>query len=197
VSIDAKPLPRAAVQSSPGVSRIPLDPGPHELTVLRNSEPIDSRSFNLIPGPEAHTIELGPYESPVEVPAGKPVALPLAAKPVPIPVAPPPGSRGKLSTVPTSAYVALGFGILGTCLGTVSGILAWHERNGILQNCNGLNCPTRYSTRLDRAKLYGNLSTAAFTAGGVGFATTGLIVVTTPSNPPKLSSIGIELSGRF
>jgi hypothetical protein len=72
-----------------------------------------------------------------------------------------------------NAWVWGGFGVaaLGFTLGTVTGMLAWSERNALDDHCPDRVCvEDEDQQRLDRAYGYANVSTGSFVVGGLGAA---------------------------
>jgi hypothetical protein len=197
VKLDEKLVDWGHLDSKKSEILIELDPGQHNLLVSKDGLQVDLRLFEIEPAKEPFAIKLGPYTRSDKVTSEfvQPTKKPGALKPVA--VATLPTHQTPTRSFPKGAYVAIGFGILGASLGTIMGIMALHERDSIVKNCGGLTCTSQYAPQLDRARLYGNLSTAAFTASGVGFTAAGVIVYVTPRNSVKQSSVGIGLSGQF
>jgi hypothetical protein len=208
--LDGKPISTNPELSTQRLTRLELDPGHHELLVQFDNQTLESRSFVLEPGDPPFVITLGPYEQTSTKPiAANPndqflIVSPGSVISSTVKVTPKrvifPSAATRHSpprSIPKGAYVALGFGILGTCLGAVTGILALHKRNEIVENCDGMSCSRQFASTIDRAKQYGNISTAAFTSAGVGFAAAGLIIYAQPSAFSSGGSFSFDLSGRF
>lgn len=59
---------------------------------------------------------------------------------------------------------------VGGTVGTVTGLIAWSQRNDLDTSCPGRVCSADDMDRVERAKGYANASTYAFVLGGVGAA---------------------------
>lgn len=125
------------------------------------------------------------------------------------PVAPPPSDAGdggtKGSLVPGG--VALGIGAAGIVAGAVTGALSLGKVAELKERCQGSLCPTADKGAAGSAGLLGDVSTAAFIAGGVAAATGIVLVIARPGGSQKaagpspfqatIGPFGVHLRGSF
>jgi hypothetical protein len=86
---------------------------------------------------------------------------------------PPPAKETAGSRVPGA--VVLSLGAAGLAVGGVFGGLAFSATSSAKSLCKGDVCPLAAQDDINRSKLYGNVSTAAFIAGGA-VALTGIVL---------------------
>ncbi|HET7540304.1 MAG TPA: hypothetical protein VFK05_10555 [Polyangiaceae bacterium] len=155
-------------------SELPADPGDH---VVEASAPgyLKASARVTLGQADKKTIalklEVDPNApAPTPVAPGPEVAAAAAAqaapKVAPAPVAPPPAPPKPPNH--TAAYVSWGLGLAGVGVGTAFGLMAMNEKHDLEGTCTGNNCPPSNAGAIDSAKQKGNISTAAFAAGGLG-----------------------------
>jgi hypothetical protein len=76
------------------------------------------------------------------------------------------------------AAIAFGVGGAGIVLGSVFGILGFHETAAVTEVCGGTTCPPDRAADVDRVQMYGTVSNVAFAVGGLGIAT-GIVLAFT------------------
>ncbi len=117
--------------------------------------------------------------------------------------APDAGSKGSL--VP--GVVVLGVGVAGIAVGAVTGALSLAKVSTLKGRCQGNLCPAADRKEGESAGLLGDISTAAFIAGGVGVAAGIVVVIARPGGgqsgiaqkhlQARLGLSGIHLEGTF
>jgi hypothetical protein len=76
------------------------------------------------------------------------------------------------------AAIAFGVGGAGVVLGSVFGILGFHETAAVTEVCGGTVCPPDRAGDVDRVQMYGTVSNVSFAVGGLGIAT-GIVLALT------------------
>jgi hypothetical protein len=121
-----------------------------------------------------------------------PVILPGPSLPPPPPPAVSPWKIGAAS--------AGTVGIVGIVVGAVTGALAIEQRGVMDRNCHtdggSVKCNATGMDARQRLVSFGDMSTAAFVAGGIGAGISLTLVVTAPSAPTPPPSVGrLQASG--
>src|SRR5262249_42471780 len=149
---------------------VPLDAGRRRLTARSPGKVPFEVVLEMKPGATT-TVTI-----PKLADAPKPVTPPATAPAEPPPPPPPEGA----STGRTVGLVA-GFGAaaIGVGLGTVFGLRAKSKHDASNGECDASGCTPQGLTLIDQAKTAGNVSTAAFVAGGVAFAVTLTVMLLT------------------
>lgn len=88
-----------------------------------------------------------------------------------------PGDESSGGTM-VPAAIAFGVGGAGVVLGSVFGILGFHETSAVTEVCGGTVCPPDRAADVDRVQMYGTVSTVSFAVGGLGLAT-GIVLALT------------------
>jgi hypothetical protein len=153
---------------------VPLDPGRRRLTARSPGKAPFEVVLEVKPG--ATTTVTIPKLADAPTPAA-PAAAPHAAPPPPPP---------EDSTARTVGLVA-GFGAaaVGIGLGTFFGLRAKSKHDASSSECDASGCTPQGLTLIDQAKTAGNLSTAAFVAGGVALAVTLTVMLVTSKPSAK------------
>jgi hypothetical protein len=155
VAINGPPAGKASVLvdglEARGADAIEVDPGSHTIGATAEGFEPAEKEMNFNEGVRAE------------------VELTLKAK------APPPVAEKKTgSRVPGAVLTAIGGA--GLVVGGVFGGLAFKATSDAKAQCNGNQCPQSAADDISRSKLYGNVSTAAFIAGGA-IAATGIVLL--------------------
>ena len=150
VTVDGAPIPAAALGEPRAVN-----PGRHDL-VAKIGKGAESRSsIDLAPG-ETKEITL-----PVQAPPAE--AEPVVAAPGGGERPPPPQRSNGLAT---AGFIVGGVGV---AVGSVAGLVAISGKSDLDKTCvPDKQCGTDQHDALDRAKLWGNVSTVSFIVGGAG-----------------------------
>ena len=184
-----------ALMLEKGRGQVRLDPGSHWLVVTRAAQALESRNVELTPGRTARIVELGPYFYSTLTPSRRDGAKPNV------------GGEGEPQALPRKresgglmrqgAYASLGIGILGACVGTAAGLLAWHQRNALLERCGGWNCPAAEASQIEKGRLLGQISAAAFVTSAIGFSGALTLYLLAPSGVRTGSGIGVGYASSF
>jgi hypothetical protein len=198
---------------------VPVDPGKHTLTasapgmkpweqiaeVTRPGESATSTVPNLEPDPNAKVV-VAPAATPPPPPSAPPPP-PMEAKAPP--VLPPPAETG-LSRRSWGA-IAMVAGVAGVGVGSAFGILAISKKNQADKSCPGGSSGPCYADGVadsQAAVRNGNISTVAFSVGGVALAGGALLWLTAPKSGASAGSVrvvptvgatiaGLTLTGGF
>jgi len=188
VQIDGAPI----AQELLGEAR-PVNPGPHKVEGLRNSE---QAVLELSLAESEHKPAVLVFHTPV-------AAAPLAAQTT---AAPPPESDSHpgLGRQRTLALIAGGVGVVGIGVGTVFGFKSKSDHDEAEKYCTGSQCsdPRGVSAGND-AHAAGNVSTVAMIVGGVGLAGAAVLWFTAPHASASTSArlgVGVgtlQVRGQF
>jgi hypothetical protein len=138
-----------AVDASTWGAAVPVDPGEHVVALSATGKKPWSKTIVVGSVSDRQTVVAEPLEDALLEP-GPPVEA----------------TSTRTSMVQQAGLIAAGAGVLGIGIGTYFGIKAIHENNSSSDGCAGNACyPDAKQTRLD-ARSDGNVSTAAFVAGG-------------------------------
>ena len=200
VLVDGAPVPAAALTEARAVN-----PGRHEISAKVGRGAESKSAFELSPG-ESKDITL-----PVQAPPDEP-------PPPPNGPGYPPGERPppqRPNNLATAGWIVGGVGV---GVGAISGIVALSSKSDLDQTCTDKACGVQDHGALDRAKRWGNVSTAGFIVGGVGvlvglFATltapkttgqaspdprtTAPVAQTKPTMTPDFGPGGVGIHGSF
>ena len=168
VLLDGKALTPASAGT-----RVPIDPGDHDL---------DARA----PGKAAWTTRVkigpGPGERTVVVPVLADDGAPTAGPPPPPSASPDGGGSARDGGAQRAVgWVALGVGVTGLAAGTVFGVRTLSQKSTVDEHCAGSRCDDAGLRANDGAKDSATLSTIAFVVGGAALATGIVLLVTAPS----------------
>jgi hypothetical protein len=172
VSIDGQPLTRQLDGSA-----LAVDPGTHTFTFELPGQPPVSRQL-VVHESEKERLESVELGSPTAHPPSKTAATTTALASTPPPSDPHAGQGQRLS-----GFVLGGVGIAGLATGGVLGLMAMSAWNSSKNECGTVCPPANHSAAEsdhDKAVTFGNVSTAAFAAGGALFVLGGVLVLTAP-----------------
>jgi hypothetical protein len=155
-------------------------------TVRIDDEEVDaSSSISLNPG--HHDIRAAARgfvaaEREVTLPEGAHEAITLELDPVPVAVVPVVAVAAEEKKTGTRApgAVVTAFGGAGLVVGGIFGALAFGKTSAAKSTCNGDVCPPAASATIATSKTYGDVSTAAFIAGGALVATGVVLLISPP-----------------
>lgn len=177
VSIDGQPLTRQLDGSA-----LAVDPGTHTFTFELAGQPPVSRQLVV------HESEKERLES-VEIGSPSGHAPSKTAAPTtttPLVSTPPPSDSHAGQAQRLSGFVLGGVGIAGLATGGVLGLMAMSAWNRLKNECGSVCPPANHSAAVSdhgKAVTFGNVSTAAFAAGGALFVLGGVLVLTAPHAP--------------
>jgi hypothetical protein len=157
-------------------TQIPIDPGPHEITLECQGRESSKKTFSAVPQTTA-SVDLTP---------GPLLAKPPAPPPSPrLPPKPAPPSNKTTTIV---AGVGIGLAAVGIGLGTGFGLRALSLSGEAKDLCGGVvgTCtdPKALELRSD-ANLPATISTVAFVTAGVALVVTVVTLVVSPGQSPK------------
>lgn len=200
VTVDGSSLPAAAL----GVRRA-IDPGTHEIVATAAGWKQARMKVEVREG-QAPKVELKldkdavtavtspPPASSAPPPASSAAPPTSGAPPAPAePSAPPRPSR-------TSAYAALGVGVVGVLAGAVFGLSARSKHGELVDKCPGGRCPDDAQTLHDDYKQAGLFSTIGFGVGVVGLGAGAALLWTArpgTTTAVRVGPTGAEIAGRF
>lgn len=155
-------------------SKLPLEPGTHEIVVLLPGEKERRRTVTLAEGGST-VVDLTPLppQDPKKGPNGGPGHGPHFGGPR---VEDKPKGVDPLKV---GGFVGIGLGVAGIVVGSVLGVKANEEKKVVVERCNAQHqCDPTGLEAVDRMQSAGNTSTAAFIAAGVltGVGVTLLVV---------------------
>jgi tetratricopeptide (TPR) repeat protein len=154
---------------------LPADPGQHEVSVSAPGYQAETRSVHIEEG-KTVTVEISLQPVPAAPSARQQVAA-----------APPAPARGGGSRLP--AGVAFGLGAIALSAGAVTGALSLSRAGEVKSHCYGNVCSKSYQDQANSAKTLGDVSTAAFVAGGIGAATGALLLLLRPAGEGKPAAV--------
>jgi hypothetical protein len=168
VLLDGKALTPASAGT-----RVPIDPGDHEL---------DARAPGKAPWTTRVKIDPGPSERAVVVPVLADDGSTAAGPPPPLSAsADSGGSSRDGGSQRAVGWVALGVGVAGAAAGTFFGVRTLSQKSTVDEHCVGSRCDDAGLRANDGAKDSATLSTIAFVVGGAALAAGILLLVTAPS----------------
>jgi hypothetical protein len=169
---------------------LPVDPGPHVLTVKAPGH--EPRKYSIAPaGGETLTLEVEPGPSAaVAAPPAQAANAPSAAPaPAPAPATEPrPASHGGGRTL---AWASLALGVAGVGVGTYFGVDAMSKWSAAKGDCRS-GCPDGSYARNERSEALAGatVSTVGFVVGGVGLAAAAWLWL---SPPPAAESARVRI----
>lgn len=188
--------------------KLALDPGEHEIVASAPDYKTESRRLTATAGRSGQaSLHLEPLISSAPVVASAPVATTPAPTAPRVDAAPSAVSPGIKALTITGLSVAL----VGGSLGLGAGLKAMHDEDQLHASCPDKQCPSDQASKLDQARTWANLSTAALAVGGAGLVA-GLVGVAlwvrghkrgaavamhTPQVWLRASGTSLSLSGRF
>jgi hypothetical protein len=162
---------------------LPMDPGPHELELVRGQgAPAHRESFALREGEHR------------DLPLQLAEPTPTAASPSPAPLGTsPPLDDGHERL--HWAYVAGGVGVAGVALGTVTGIVALNKKSTADANCNDrLGVCNRAGVDANESgKTYATLSALGLGVGVIGLAAGAYLWLTAPDAASNIAHSSIPV----
>jgi hypothetical protein len=183
-----------AVGTTPLPAPLVLDLGKHTISIRNDGEKDAEKAVDVTAG-TAITVTLT-LPRPVNAAAHEQVSPP------PAPTMPARGSGyGPL------VYVGFGLAGVGLLTGSVTGALALSHASSVTSACQGTVCPVSVDGDLHDARTFGNVSTIAFAAAGVGagIALVALLLSRHPEAPqhakasiaPWVTPAGAGVRGSF
>ncbi len=146
VSIDGVELAPLALERP-----VPLDAGPHEISVLAKGRDPEVIDLTLVAGDRKEVVLQGGLEKPF---AAAPKAWPPSTP-----------SRGRASTQRMLGFGGLGLGVAGLATSAVTGLLALDSKKTMDTECDGSKCSPEGLEASDSGERMATISTAAFGAG--------------------------------
>lgn len=169
LTIDAQEIGRAAWSVA-----IPLDPGPHQVTISAAGKRTITRSVEIGRTGGIVRLAMGPLEADV---AAEP---PRATDP-----RPPPREADRAKTRRTLSFVALGTGAVALGIGTVFGVRALSAKSDVDKGCpSARTCNDDGLDAVDRGKTDATISTIGV-AVGVAAVGVGIYLLLTSSRDLK------------
>ena len=178
VLLDGKALTPASAGT-----RVPIDPGDHDL---------DARAPGKTPWTTRVKIDPGPGE--------RTVVVPVLAADGAVALGPPPPSSASADGLGSArdggaqravGWVALGVGVAAAAAGTFFGVRTLSQKSTVDEHCVGSHCDDAGLRANDGAKDSATLSTIAFVVGGVALAAGIVLLVTAPSSRPTARAGGL------
>jgi hypothetical protein len=172
---------------------LPVDPGPHVLTVKAPGH--EPRKYSIAPaGGESLTIDVEPGPSSAMLAPSSEAAI----APIPVPVQAPspapephPASHGGGRTL---AWASLALGVAGVGVGTYFGVDAMSKWSAAKADCR-TGCADGTPARNERSEALGaaTVSTVGFVVGGAGLAAAAWLWLS-PAPAPESARVRIEPS---
>ena len=156
---------------------IALNPGEHHVEITApDAQPVTvSRTLSV---GQLERVEVAPL---AKLEAGR------SSEPVP-PPADDSGSTGLLA----GGIVALGVGVAGLAMGTITGVIALNKKSALAERCPDQWCYPDDQSLADAAKTNATLSTVGFVVGGVGVATGVVLLAVRASTAPEQAQLAPE-----
>ncbi len=167
---------------------LPVDPGPHVLTVVAPGRASRKYSITAAVGENVVEVEPGTPDAAPVSPAPVAPAQPLA--PAATASSPPSASHGGVRPL---AWVALGLGVVGVGVGSYFGVDAMSKWSDAKNSC-GTGCPDGSRARNERSDALSGatVSTVSFVVGGVGLAAAAWLLLAPQA--PETARLRIEPS---
>jgi hypothetical protein len=176
----------AVVGSATWRTPVPVDPGPHHVTVSAPGRLPWETDLTLVEG-QAVSVAVPPLvpiaSAPVPAPPPAPSASETPQPPAPREPFPEPVVEAG-STQRTLGWITLAAGVAGLGVGLAFGIDSLVHKDQSKPHCTGDVCDAQGLTLRDHAITSGNVSTITSIAGGVALAS-GIILVLSAPHPPK------------
>jgi hypothetical protein len=185
VLLDGKALTPAAAGT-----RVPIDPGEHELDARAPGKAAWTTRVKIDPGPGERTVVVPPLVDEGSV-SGPPAPASASV-----------GSVDGLGSMRDGGaqralgWVALGVGVAGAAAGTFFGVRTLSQKSTVDEHCAGSHCDDAGLRANDSAKDSATLSTIAFVFGGVALAAGIVLLVTAPRSRPATTASPVT-SSRF
>lgn len=171
---------------------LPLDPGPHEITVRQSGAPDTKRVVTL----EAGVVT--PFDLTTEISLAKPPGTDPTTAVSPIKMVSPSG-KSKTNPRKAAGFITIGVGGASLVFGSVMGALAIAEKQTVNTQCTGAggyDCNRTGFAAVEKMRAYATPSTVGFIAAGVLVATGVVLVVTIPArSKEKPTSLTLRASG--
>lgn len=162
-----------ALTSASAGTRVPIDPGDHDL---------DARAPGKAPWTTRVKIDPGPGERTVVVPVLADDGATAAGPPPPLSASADGGGSSRDGGAQRAVgWVALGVGVAGAAAGTFFGVRTLSQKSTVDEHCVGSRCDDAGLRANDGAKDSATLSTIAFVVGGAALAAGIVLLVTAPS----------------
>jgi hypothetical protein len=194
--IDALEVERDGTRVGPAEwgTPVPADPGTHAVSASAPGRKAWSQSVTMAEAGKTATVvvpELAPLPAEPKAQKAKPDDRMNGLATTPVVVAAAPPARG-LAAQRILALASAGIGVLGVGVGSYSGLMAISKKNDASRLCAsnpGMTCapgsrPAANQLETD-SRQWGDLSTAAFIAGGVGLAGAAVLWFTAPKSEPS------------
>ncbi|HRI68220.1 MAG TPA: hypothetical protein PK156_28515 [Polyangium sp.] len=155
---------------------LPLDPGPHRMSVIQRGAPGQNREIMLELG-KMTTLDINAEVSFVKLHAPEPTTDVVPVKTLPS------ATNPRTNPRKTAGFITLGVGGAGFVFGGIMGILAISEKQTVAAHCHGTaryDCDATGISAVEKMRVYANPSTIGFVAGGVLAATGVVLVLTSP-----------------
>jgi hypothetical protein len=179
VVLDGKVLTPASAGT-----RVPIDPGDHDL---------DARAPGKAPWSTRVKIDPGPGERTVVVPVLADDGATTAGPPPPLSAnADSGGSSRDGGAQRAVGWVALGVGVAGAAAGAFFGARTLSQKSTVDEHCVGSRCDDAGLRANDGAKDSATLSTIAFVVGGAALAAGIVLLVTAPTTRSTARSGGVR-----
>jgi hypothetical protein len=170
---------------------VPVDPGPHEISVSAPGKRAWKGTVIAPEGPGKVAIVLPALEDAPDE-AAAPVA-PVAAATSPQPTSD--RRRGDGKTQRVVGFVLGGVGIVGVGIGTVFGLSAISQYNESNESgCNGNDCTAAAAEIRRDAQSAGTISTVAFVVGGAALAGGAVILLTAPRGASSTATARVRFT---
>jgi hypothetical protein len=179
LSLDGKPLVHDG-------RAIPIDPGPHTLTLRRGAERTEKKIVIL----ESEKERILEIKLPPVAQAPPPQARPVAKPAVPVPAAvahPDPLRR--------VAWALTGVGAAGLVFSGYMGALMLQRKSSAETGCVGSACTQEALDRFDEARAQGTISTVAFGVG-LGSLVAGVYLLLRPRSPEPKATLSPSVGAR-
>jgi hypothetical protein len=179
VVLDGKVLTPASAGT-----RVPIDPGDHDL---------DARAPGKAPWSTRVKIDPGPGERTVVVPVLADDGATTAGPPPPLSASADSGGSSRDGGAQRAVgWVALGVGVAGAAAGAFFGARTLSQKSTVDEHCVGSRCDDAGLRANDGAKDSATLSTIAFVVGGAALAAGIVLLVTAPTTRSTARSGGVR-----
>jgi hypothetical protein len=169
---------------------LPVDPGTHSFTFEAPGQPVIHRQFIVREGQKDR-------REPVAFAATRPLPATQAPGAVQAPAATfvPADGQGGVSAQAVVGIVVVGVGVVGLGAGTVFGVLARSKRDDAQKVCPGQCADQSGVSMWADAKTTGNLSTAAYIAGGAAVLLGSVLWLTAGHGSGAHTQVGVGIGG--
>jgi hypothetical protein len=183
ILLDGKTLTTASAGT-----RVPIDPGEHAL---------EATAPGKVAWSSRVTVEQGPSERSIVVPALTDEAAGGGAAPGKLPETSPPAEekRSDGSTQRAVGWVTVGVGVAGLGAGALFGVQTLEEKSTVDDNCVGSRCNPIGLNANEDAQRSAALSTVGFVVGGAALVTGIVLLVSAPRAHSKASKVSWTFAG--